>query len=213
MITWMRLRSLGVALGKGKKLCFPPIAEDSPPGSGFHVEACSTCCFHMASQTDPMGLVDSPTPGLADVIAAIATCQATLTAKIKAVQLDVSLLRQDMDKLHSRVTETEQRVIQTEDEVEEHNTTIRSLQIKVKALEYRVEDAENRNRRNNLRIIGLAEGMEGANPSSFVEDLLRNLLPDAHFSPHYAVERAHRVLPKPRPPGAHPSEDPNPPTA
>lgn len=32
--------------------------------------------------------------------------------------------------------------------------------------------------------------------------MLRNLLPDAHLSPHYAVERAHGIPPKTGPPGA-----------
>lgn len=70
--------------------------------------------------------------------------------------MDVGLLRQDMDKLRSRVAETEQRVSNTEDTVAEHSAALHSLQTKVKALEYRAEDAENRNRCNNLRIVGLA---------------------------------------------------------
>lgn len=62
---------------------------------------------------------------------------------------------------------------------------------KLKALEYRAEDAESRNRRNNLRIVGLSEGAKGNNPTCYVEDMLRNLLPDARLFSHYAVERAH----------------------
>lgn len=137
-------------------------------------------------------------------MAAIATCQSTLTAKIEAVEMDVGLLRQDMDKLRSRVAETEQRVSNTKDTVAEHSAVLRSLQINVKSLEYRAEDAENRNRRNNLRIVDLAEGADGNNPTCFVEDMLRNLLPDARLSPHYVVEWAHRIPPKPVPLGAPP---------
>lgn len=85
-------------------------------------------------------------------------------------------------------------------------STLSSL--KVKALEYREEDAENRNRRNNLCIIGLAEGMEGNHPTTFVKDLLRSLLPDACLSPQYVVERAHSVPPKPGPHG-DPTTDPH----
>lgn len=46
------------------------------------------------------------------------------------------------------------------------------LQTKVRALEYRTEDTENYSRRNNLRILGLAEGMEGNNLTVFVDELL-----------------------------------------
>lgn len=107
-----------------------------------------------------------------------------------------------MDKLCSRVMETEQGIGQTEDEVLEQLAALRTLRTKVKALEYRAEDAENRNRRNNLRIIGLPEGAVGVNPTSFVEGMLLTLLPAAHFSPHYTMERAHHVPPKPVPSGA-----------
>lgn len=54
---------------------------------------------HMASQTDPIESDDTQHPGLADVLAAIESCQATLTAKIEVVQLDVGLLPQYIDKL------------------------------------------------------------------------------------------------------------------
>lgn len=113
------------------------------------------------------------------LMSAIATCQATLTAKIEAVQL---VMRQDIDKLQSRVMETEQLVGLTEDTVTKHSSALRALQAKLKALEYKADDAENRNRRNNLCIVGLA-GVEGTNPTQFEEDLLLNLLLNAQFSP------------------------------
>lgn len=158
----------------------------------------------MASQTSNMDSTEARPPWLADLMVAIPTCQTTLTAKIEVVQLDVGLMRQDLDKLPTMVTENEQRLGQTEDDVMEHSAALQTLQTKVKALEYRVEDAENRNRRNNPWIIGLPEGAEGGSPTSFIEDLLRNLLPDARFSPHYRVEHAHQVPPQPGPPGAPP---------
>lgn len=74
---------------------------------------------------------------MAEVMAAIASCQSTLTEKIEDVQLDVGLLRQDMDKLRSRVMEMEQRVGPTEDDVMKQSAAIRTLQSKAKALKYR----------------------------------------------------------------------------
>lgn len=61
-----------------------------------------------------------------------------------------------------------------------------------------MDEAENRNRRNNLRIVGLPEGVEGKNPTVFVEDLLKGLLPEAQFSPFFTVQRAHRTPLGPR---------------
>lgn len=50
----------------------------------------------------------------------------------------------------------------------------------------------------------MPEGAEGKNPTVFVEELLRGLLPAAQFSPYFTVERAHRVPPVPGPPGSNP---------
>lgn len=183
-----------MAAGKREKLKFPPLPESPQTLTEPLVEPPATRSFHRASQTGPMESANSRPDWLAEVMAAIATCQSTLTAKVEAVQMDVGLLRQDMDR--TRVADTEQRISNTEDTVTEHGVALHIFQTKVKALEYRAEDAKNRNRRNNLRIVGLAEGSEGANPTCFLEDMLRNLLPDAYLSPHYAVERAHRIPPK-----------------
>lgn len=94
------------------------------------------------------------------------------------MQLDVGLIRQDMDKICSRLTTAEQRLGHVEDTVESHGVDLRIPHTKIRALEYKTEDAENRNRRNNLRIVGMAEGVEGQRPTEFVEELLRT--PSCH---------------------------------
>lgn len=73
----------------------------------------------------------------------------------------MGLLRQDMDKMRCRLSLAEQRLGHAEDTVVEHATNVRSLQTS----EYKNdnEDAENHNLRNNLRIVGLAEGVTGPN--------------------------------------------------
>lgn len=97
---------------RGKKLKFPPGIEaaTSPVPSLL-----PTACLHnMASQTDHVEEIAASPPGIPEVMAAITTCQAAvatcqtaLTSKIEAVQLDVGLLRQDIDKIRSRVTAAE----------------------------------------------------------------------------------------------------------
>lgn len=91
-----------------------------------------------------------------------------------------------------------------EDMVAEHDGALHTLQSKLKTLEYRADDAENRCRRNNIRIIGLVEGAEGKNPTVFVEELLCSLLPATQLSPYFTVERAHHMPPQPGPQGAPP---------
>lgn len=69
-------------------------------------------------------------------------------------------------------------------------------------LEHRAEDSENRCRKNNNRIVGLVEDVEGKNSTVFAEELLRSLLPVAHLSPYFMVERVHRLPPQPGPQGS-----------
>lgn len=189
---------------RGKKLHFPPGEEDTAPKVVPHMQISPGRARNMVSQMEMEEQSDVQRLGFQEVMAAIALCQTALTNKIEAVQLDVSLIRQDFDKLRARVSDAEQRVRLTEDTVTEHTASICTLQMKVRALEYKVDNAENRNRRNNLHIVGMPEGAEGKNPTVFVEELLRGLLPAAQFSPYFTVECAHRIPPVPGLPGSNP---------
>lgn len=88
--------------------------------------------------------------------------------------------------------------------VRDQGADIHVLNTKVKVLEARAKDAENLNRRNNLRVLGLTEGAEGTDPTAFAERLLQQLLPSACFSPFFMVERAHRIPSTRGPQGAPP---------
>lgn len=158
----------------------------------------------MASQTDQADPSALGTEQFSALMQAITGCQTTLTAKIEQIQMEVGLVRRDMDKFRDRLSETERRIGDTEDTLREHGASLRTLQIKMKTVETRAEDQENRNRRNNLRVVGLPEGAEGRDPAAYTEKLLRDLLPQAPFSPYFAVERAHRMPSVKGPPGAPP---------
>ncbi|KAG8539029.1 hypothetical protein GDO81_021584 [Engystomops pustulosus] len=83
-------------------------------------------------------------------------------------------------------------------------TQIRELQRQMSASIDRADDLENRLRRNNVRVVGLPEKVEGSDPVSFFENWLKNMLPADTFSPFFTVERAHRVPFRPGPPGGNP---------
>lgn len=67
----------------------------------------------------------------------------------------MGFIRKDLDSFRGLVTEVKQRASQTEDMVRDHDADLCTLKAKVKALEAWAEDVKNRNRRNNLRILGL----------------------------------------------------------
>lgn len=135
-------------------------------------------------------------PATAADFKAVMQAITTLTNEVDHIQANVEFIQKDFDSFRGWVTEVEQRVSQTKDTVRDYGADLHTLKTRIKALEVRAEDAENRNRRNNLRILGLpegAEGAEGADPTTFAEHLLQQLLPSAHFSPFFTVERAHRI--------------------
>lgn len=68
-------------------------------------------------------------------------------------------------------------------------------------LVYKVDDAENRQRRNNIHVVGLPDGEEVSRPAVFAESLFKKLLKLPDMPTTYVVERAHRVPTGRRPEG------------
>lgn len=154
------------------------LAGDVDPGA---------LAVHMATHAEEPDQ-SLPTAGnLAAVIQAIATCQTALTdtTRYDHLQTNKEFICNDLDSFSSRVTEVEQRVSTVDDTVRDHSMDLHILKIKVKSLEALAEDSENRNQRNNLRILGLPEGAEGIDSTAFTEQLLTILLPNAWFSPFF----------------------------
>lgn len=66
----------------------------------------------------------------------------------------------------------------------------------VRQLQAKCEDLEGRSRRNNIRLIGIPEGLETSNPREFISHLLQDLL---KLNEAPLLDRVHRSLgPKPR---------------
>lgn len=143
----------------------------------------------------------------AALMQAITGCQSslsTLTTKTDTYSWRLGSLGRNFEKVRQCVTEVERRVGDTEDTVRDHSASLHTLQVWVKHLESRAEDSENRNQRNNLRIIGLPERSEGSDLSAYTERLLCSLLPQVTFSSFFAIERAHRMPPARGNPGTPP---------
>ncbi|XP_041441303.1 uncharacterized protein LOC121400993 [Xenopus laevis] len=147
---------------------------------------------------------DASETAFAPILAAIATCQTTLTTHIEEVKIDLSLIKVDLQAVRERTTAVEARVSALEDMCAPVPAQLTELQQQIKQQASLLDDYENRQRRNNVRVVGLPEGAEGNSPTDFAERWLKQLLPNAPFTTHYTVERAHRVPGRPRPPGAPP---------
>lgn len=64
---------------------------------------------------------------------------------------------------------------------------------RVHSLEKQADDAEGRNRRNNIQVVGLPEGMEGSTMVEYLEEWLKTTVASEGLSPFYTLERSHRV--------------------
>lgn len=63
------------------------------------------------------GVEDPPSGDTARILEAITLCQTTLSSKIEKVEIDISLIHQDIHKLRERVTEMKCRIGHLEDEI------------------------------------------------------------------------------------------------
>lgn len=61
-----------------------------------------------------------------------------------------------------------------------------------------LEDFDSRSRRQNIRTLGVAEGLEKGNPVGFISEFIPKLWGNENFTNKILVDRAHRMLgPKP----------------
>uniref|UniRef100_A0A803JV19 L1 transposable element RRM domain-containing protein n=1 Tax=Xenopus tropicalis TaxID=8364 RepID=A0A803JV19_XENTR len=151
---------------------------------------------------------EQQSPTLLDVIAEIKStkevCSTLINAKTDEIKLDLSIIRQDFQRLRERTTATEQRLSELEDACAPVQQTLQNLGKDVQSCLAKTDDLENRLRRNNLRMVGFPERAEGTTPEEFVTTWLLSNFDRNKLSGAFAIERAHRVPAKPPPPGAPP---------
>lgn len=82
-----------------------------------------------------------------------------------------------------------------------------AVQVPKKALSehaVKMADMEDRMRRNNIRLVGFPEGVEGRHPKEFLEGWLTEHMEPGTFTKMFAIERAYRVPGRPPPKGVVP---------
>lgn len=128
----------------------------------------------------------------------------TLKVQVGGQREDGSLLRQDLQKIRERTTTVESRVSDVEDQLPPIAQDTKAAYQMARKASNRAEHMENCLRRNNMRIVGLPEWLEGRDPTTFVENWLLEIFDKNAFSPFFAVERAHKVPSRPPQPGGLP---------
>ncbi|KAF3854265.1 hypothetical protein F7725_022320, partial [Dissostichus mawsoni] len=158
-----------------------------------------------SASTPSITPASTPSITLADISLLLDEHRAALTADFKS---SFESLTSTLDSIHSTITdgqrihsleanatEVDQRLQQLEDAcsaLKEDNETLKT----------KVADLEGRSRRQNLRIIGLPESIEGPRPSAFFSQLLVDTLGTEILASPPELDRAHQSLaPKPAPGG------------
>lgn len=113
-------------------------------------------------------------------------------AKIDPIQHSLQSIQSAVSTLGEHVSVLEQRVSSNEDDLLDLKKRIEILENDNAHLRDKAEDAENRSRAYNLRLLRIPEKAEGADIHGFVCELFPQLLGAENFSTPPAIERVHR---------------------
>ena len=138
------------------------------------------------------------------ILHAIANTKSTLQSKIDSVAAELGLLRADHASLSERVKTNEGTLVELQPAQKALQLQVDGLTNRVQVLENRAEDAEGRSRRNNVRIVGLPEKVEGNDMIVYLEEWVKTSVAVDGLSPFFALERAHWVPTRPPAPGRPP---------
>lgn len=116
------------------------------------------------------------------ILEAIGASKAELMGRIDHLSSECNLIRHDLDKFRGRMTTVETRVSEIEDASHDHGAQIAELRDQVRSLQNKAIDAEDRQGRNNIHVVGLPEGAEGDKPAQFAERLFKQLFVPAGYA-------------------------------
>ncbi|KAJ1179610.1 hypothetical protein NDU88_004844 [Pleurodeles waltl] len=117
-----------------------------------------------------------------------------LTAEKRSMRLDIA-------GFQSQVTGLDQRVTTVETQIASRTNRDQELL----HLCSKLKDLEDRSWRNNVRLLGFPEGIEGADIYSYLRETLPKLT-DITFDPPLEFQRAHRLGPRRRDGNSRPAQ-------
>lgn len=131
----------------------------------------------------------------ADIFEKIDSLSSQLRSEISSVRTE---LKESIEPLQEKIGQHAQTIQDLELAATDHSgriteleATVSGLSARVKHLDDRCEDLEGRSRRNNIRLVGVPEGLEGPRPTEFVAQLLKETL---RLDEKPLLDRAHRTL-------------------
>ena len=116
----------------------------------------------------------------------------TINNAVTTVNDSIRQLRQDLNSHMEKMQVVTKRVDKLEIETRKMSHQVVDNATNVGKLELKVAKMEDQDRRNNIRITGLAGGREGNNAISFLQKMLPKWIPQLSTR-NIEIERAHRI--------------------
>ncbi len=115
-----------------------------------------------------------------------------LREDILATNKSVRELREEFEAIVTKTKQTRDRVDSVQAAAREDKRTVTDLKDQLERLTEKMTDMEDRCRRNNVRLVGLPEGMEGPEAAVFLRANLSKWIPSLRGR-DIEIDRAHRV--------------------
>ncbi|XP_063003653.1 protein KRBA1-like [Elgaria multicarinata webbii] len=190
-------RSDSTSPKSGMKRAFAAARADDGPAPGFksrgEVESGNFPKKRCHSLDPPSPLLTWGNGKPPECRAALGDLGPLLSTKLERLSTDMTAICRDVSRLQSHMDRLEQDARSWVLELAALRMENRSLSEYVRRVEGRCRTLENRSRRNNLRLLGLPEGVEGSDAVSFLRRALPAMLGSAPDAPALEIESARRV--------------------
>lgn len=141
---------------------------------------------------DPAGSGDNDTDPRS-ILLAIKHMNKTMTDRFDALEATLASTQASLVSLDDRVTTVEEANSSQDTRLTKVEQICMELQKENRALRAKVIDLEARSRRQNIKIVGLPEKIEGSSAVDFLEKFIPELLGAGNFPKPVVVDRAHRL--------------------
>ncbi|KAJ1191306.1 hypothetical protein NDU88_000622 [Pleurodeles waltl] len=116
-----------------------------------------------------------------------------MKAANRQLQLSIKKVGKSCQDIGLRIATMETRTEELEIEVKAATAQTTTQGQQISDIQWKLEDAENRQRRNNLRILGIAEDLEGQDTGAYIALLFKKAFPDLiGWDWEKEIQRAHR---------------------
>ncbi len=115
-----------------------------------------------------------------------------LREDIQATNKSVKQLREEFEAIATETKQTRDRVDSVQADAREDRRTVTDLKNQLERLTEKMTDMEDRCRRNNVRLVGLPEGMEGPDAAGFLRANLSKWIPSLKGR-NIEIDRVHRM--------------------